>query len=522
MKRARIWLITLASVLLSFGARAEITRYAVIAGNDVGSPGEPALRYAESDAQKVLEVLRTLGEFRAENLVLLQGRGGSELQRALISLNARIRAENSAGRDSVLFVYYSGHADASGLHTGAEPLELGLLQRLVEGSPAAFRVLVLDACRSGSLTRVKGAQKIAPFPLLLDAELSGEGLALLTSSAADEDAQESDELRGSFFTHYLVSGLRGAADRNGDGSVSVEEAYGYAYQHTLRASSQTFYGTQHPTFRFDLKGKGAVPLTWIAGRGAVGAQMAFPPGHSYLLFARDEQGPVVAEVGEHDLRRLLALEPGRYFVRGRASDHLLEGSIELGPGQTVALQESQLSPVEYARLARKGGTYRSSAHGPWIGYRLRSPLWSGASFCQGLSAGYSVVLPQLSLGAGLGACRSAFENDVLRARQDELSIDLSAAHAWDFTRLSVSFGGVAGVSWLRERFETRGRAPGRDSLAVALGALLGAAWPMDDGYYLFAESLGQVLFFEQRRSAASDATLTKPALRLTIGAGKHF
>lgn len=522
MRRVWIWLTALAGVLFSLGAHAEITRYALVAGNNLGGARDPTLRYAESDAQKVTEVLRHLGEVRPENLVLLQGRGGSELQRVLIALNARIRAENSAGRDSVLFVYYSGHADVERLHTGEDPLELGLLQRLVEGSPAAFRVLVLDACRSGSLTRVKGAQKIPPFPVLLDAELSGEGLALLTSSTSDEDAQESDELRGSFFTHYLVSGLRGAADRNGDGSVSVEEAYGYAYQHTLRASSQTLYGTQHPTFRFDLKGKGALPLTWVAARDAASAQMAFPPGHAFLLFARDEQGPVVAEVGEHDLRRLLALEPGRYFVRGRASDHLLEGSIELGPGQTVALQESQLSPVEYARLARKGGTDRDSAHGPWVGYRLRSPLWAHASFCQGVGAGYSIALPQLSLGVGLGACWSTFKNDVLRADADEYSADFSASHVWDFSRLSVSFGGVAGASWLRESFETRGRAPGRDSLGIALGALLGAAWERDDGYYLFTEALGQVLFFEQRRSASSDATVAQPALRLTLGAGKHF
>jgi hypothetical protein len=250
--------------------------------------------------------------------------------------------------------------------------------------------------------------------------------------------------------------------------------------------------------------------------------MAFPPGHAYLLFARDQHGPVVAEVGEHDQRRLLALEPGRYFVRGRASDHLLEGLIELGPGQTVALQESQLSPVEYARLARKGGTERESAHGPWIGYRLRSPLWSDASFCQGLGAGYSIALPQLSLGVGLGAGLATFENDELRARADELSFDFAASHVRDFSRLGVSFGGVAGASWLRERFETRGRAPGRDSLAITLGALLGAAWELEHGYYLFTEALGQVLFFAQRRSAVSDATLAKPALRLTLGAGKHF
>jgi hypothetical protein len=522
VRHRRGWLMGLALCALAPTARAEITRYAVIVGNDSGAAGEVPLRYAETDARKIFEVLSALGDFKPENAVLLQGRGGGELARVLISMNARIRAESGGGRDSVLLVYYSGHADAEALHPGPEILELGLLQRLVQGSSADFRILVLDACRSGALTRVKGAQRTAPFPVLLDAELSGEGLALLTSSASDEDAQESDALRGSFFTHYLVSGLRGAADRNGDGSVSVEEAYAYAYLHTIRASSQTLYGTQHPTFRFDLKGKGAVPLTWVSPRSGQGGQMVLPTGHAYLLFAGDEQGPVVAEVGEHDTQRLLALEPGSYFVRGRASDHLLEGRVELGPGQTLRLQESQLRPVEYARLARKGGTERASSHGPWLGYQLRSPLWSDSSPCQGLRAGYAMDLQQLSLRTGLGACRSSFGNDVLSARADEIGIDLSAAHVWDFSAVSLSFGGAAGASWLRQRFETRGRAPARDSLGLSVGALVSASFELTRGFHLFAEPLGQVLFFEQRRSDGSEGSTAQPALRLTLGAGKQF
>lgn len=521
MRTARALLFVLAACLLAPSAGASVTRYAVIAGNDAGAAGEVTLRYAQSDAQKVYDVLRGVGEFLPENMVLLQGRGGSELSRVLISLNARIRAESSAGRDSILFVYYSGHADASALHTGAELLELGLLERLVQGSPADFRVLVLDACRSGSLTRVKGAQKAPLFPVRLEPELSGEGLALLASSTSDEDAQESDSLKGSFFTHYFVSGLRGAADRNGDGSVSLEEAYGHAYQHTLRASSQTLYGTQHPTFRFDLKGKGAVPLTRVSPR-AGGGQMVFPPGHAYLLFAGDEQGPVVAEVGEHDARRRLALEPGAYFVRGRARDHLLEGQVQLAPGQTLELEESQLRPVEYARLARKGGTERRLSHGPWLAYQFRSALWSGATGCHGLRGGYALALPQLSLSAGLGACRSTFENDVLSAHADELGIDLSASHVWDISSLSVSFGGQAAASWLRQRFTTPGVAPGRDSLGLGLGALVAASAEVSHGYYLLGEALGQVLFFEQRRAGDADSMLAQPAFRMTLGGGKHF
>jgi caspase domain-containing protein len=522
VRHAPLWSLSLAVVLLAMTVRAEITRYAVIVGNDSGSAGEVALRYAQADAQKVFDVLGSLGDFRRENMVLLQGRGGSELARVLISMNARIRSESSAGRDAVLFVYYSGHADAQQLHLGEDALELGLVQRLVQGSSADFRILVVDACRSGALTRVKGGHAVAPFPLALEAELSGEGLALLASSAADEDAQESDELRSSFFTHYFVSGLRGAADRNGDGSVSVEEAYAHAYQNTLRASSQTLYGVQHPTFRFDLKGRGALPLTWVGRRDGSVGRMAFPPGRAYLLFARDESGPVVAEVGQHDAQRVLALEAGRYFVRGRASDHLLEGTVEMGPGQTLQLEESELSSVEYARLARKGGSPRARAHGPWLGYQMRTPLWARASFCHGLRGGYAVDLPQMSLSLSASACRSRFENEVLDASADELGLDASMAHVWDTSAFSISAGGVVGVSWLRESFQTLGRAPDRDSLALSAGALLGIESELTEGWYLLAQALGQVSFFEQRASDGAGRAQATPTLRLTLGAGKRF
>jgi uncharacterized caspase-like protein len=59
------------------------------------------------------------------------------------------------------------------------------------------------------------------------------GYAFLTSSSPDEVAQESDHIGASFFTHYLVSGLRGAADVTGEGKVTLNEAYQFAFNETL-------------------------------------------------------------------------------------------------------------------------------------------------------------------------------------------------------------------------------------------------------------------------------------------------
>src|SRR5204863_443943 len=142
---------------------------------------------------------------------------------------------------------------------GTTSLELRELEQLVRGSAASFRLLILDACRSGALTRVKGGTPIPPFEIQLGERVAGEGAVFLTSSSASEDSQESDEIKGSFFTHALVSGLLGAADANSDGRVTLDETYRYAYDATLRASSRSLAGVQHPTFEYDVRGMGAGP-----------------------------------------------------------------------------------------------------------------------------------------------------------------------------------------------------------------------------------------------------------------------
>lgn len=531
IQRLTLWALSMVLVASTPGiAWADVERYALVVGNDVGAPGEERLRYAESDARKVASVLESLGDFPPENLVLLLGRGAAEVQRVMIALNARIRAESSGSRDAVLFVYYSGHADARALHLGSETLEITLLRRLVQGSAADFRLLLLDACRSGALTRVKGANPIAPFEIRVDERLSSEGVAFLTSSTADEDAQESDELRGSFFTHYFVSGLRGAADKNDDGAVALEEAYDYAYQHTLRASSRTLHGLQHPTFQFDLKGRGGTPLTWVHRRGARSALLLVPPGHTYLLFAGDAGGPVVAEIDVNDARRQIALEPGRYFARARGKDHLLEGPLEIAAGQPFLLPAAELERVDYARLARKGGSQRTHAHGLWLGYELRSPFWDGSGYCHGARAGYTLDLPVVSLGAGVGACRATYENAALTARADELALHLGVRRVVDFSWVGLAVGVDAGIAWLHQSFDTLGSAPERDSLAVHFGAVLGATAELPDGFYLLAELAGQLHVFKASDGARPDADAASAGEELTavfawrplFGAGKRF
>ncbi|MGZ3442152.1 MAG: caspase family protein, partial [Polyangia bacterium] len=243
-------------------ALAEPNRFALVIGANAGDADEVTLRYAESDADRVAGVLRTLGGFAPENVVVLDDQRASEVRRALISLNARVRALSG---ESLMVVYYSGHADADALHLGGTRLPMNELRDLVTGSAASARVLVLDACRSGTITRVKGGTRGPAFEIDVGFPVGAEGVAMLSSSAAGESSQESDALGASFFTHALVSALLGAGDTNHDGVVTLGEAYAYAKERTLAATSRTVVGPQHPTFRLDLGGREDLVLTRPGG-----------------------------------------------------------------------------------------------------------------------------------------------------------------------------------------------------------------------------------------------------------------
>ncbi len=504
-------------------ARAEVQRFAVIVGSNQGRSGDTPLRYAENDATKVYNVLRDLGGFRPANMVLLKSENPAEFRSTLITINDRIRSVSALpGTDTLLFVYYSGHADASALHLGPDVLPIAELSQLVRGSAAKFRLLVVDACRSGALTRVKGGRIIPPFAITRDSSLPGEGLAFLTASSANEDAQESDEIKGSFFTHALVSGLMGAADRDKNGVVVLEEAYRHAYDATVRLSSRTFAGMQHPTFHFDFRGQDALVLTRLAGAGAR-STLIFPKDIGFLVMQDNADGAVVAEVGPRDNARSLSLRPGRYFLRGRASDVLLEGAVTLHAGGAQTIDTGTMKRVEYARLVRKGEGARSFAHGVELGAAARTRVANAETPCFGAALGYRFELEHLGMLARLGACTSSMDNVTLSATTNEYDLTLVAQHAWDLPVVTLGLGLGGGAALVTQSFETRGVAPGRTGTTPLLVVAGNASVDLGSGFYASLDLRGETHFIKLQRTSRSDPELDVSfAARGTLGLGHYF
>ena len=521
----KIWRILIVILLMSWSvhASADAARFAVILGNNQGDRGEVELKYAQSEAEQLYRTLKDVGHFPAENMLLLQGEQADTIQRALIHMNDRVRAHvTGANNQTSLFVYYSGHADGGALHTSGSRLAIVALEQLVRSSAAGFRVLVVDACRSGALTRVKGGSPAPPF--LIEAEIppSAEGVAFLTSSALREDAQESDALQGSFFTHYFRTGLLGPADEDADQRVTLDEAYHYAYSNTLRATSRSSGGLQHPTYSYELKGRGKLVLSYL-GTSRERAKLVVPKGRDYLFFSGHAEGEVSAEVPRLAQQRGLSLPPGKYYVRARADDYLLEGTIIAEAGQTATVSDAQLKRVDFARVVRKGGVERRFAHGPEVAYDFSTALPNRQGLCHGAAVGYALVTSRLTVVPRLSLCQAGYENEFLRAVVHQWSFEVEGSGAWDFSRLSLQVGGVAGASIHTQSFTTSGQAPMRTSAGMHAGAMLGLALDLGKGFYLFEKSFGLAHFLPILNSQTQKESLqSQGAFRQLIGAGKYW
>ena len=261
-------------------------RVAIVASAE-RAEGQAPLRYAGRDADRMEAVLRDLGGF--DRIERLRDPRPQALRAALDSV------EQAAAHDPGLqmIFYYSGHADERGLLIGAERFSFDELRARLEGSRAAVRVALIDACYAGTMVQTKGGAQAPGYALDLVAPTRVRGAAIIAAGTATELAQESGEIEGSYFTHHLLSALRGAGDRDGDGVVTLAETYQYAYSHTLAATLPSVFGPQHPSYEYRLAGTGELPLTRL-GRGH--QALTFPPGDARTYLVSTSGAEVVAEV----------------------------------------------------------------------------------------------------------------------------------------------------------------------------------------------------------------------------------
>ena len=157
MTRARA--LCAAALLAALPALAEARRFALVVGDANGGAGTRPLRYAERDARRMHAILTRLGGVRPEDARLLTSASAAEVRAALADLSARAGQAKARGDETVLLVYYSGHAKDGDLRLGDSGMPLArAARRFAQARPADVRIGLLDSCQSGAITRSKGVR----------------------------------------------------------------------------------------------------------------------------------------------------------------------------------------------------------------------------------------------------------------------------------------------------------------------------------------------------------------------------
>jgi hypothetical protein len=221
----------------------------IIATDEYRDPKLRQLRAPSHDAEQLADVLAdvAIGNFEVDVC----------LNEPEYKLRRRLAAFfGSRVRDELLLIHFSCHgikdddgalyfatADTEVDHLDSTAIASEFVNRQMDRSRSRRIALFLDCCYSGAFSGRAGARGGEGVDLAQRFE--GRGQVVITASNAMEYAFEGDELTGqgspSVFTSALVEGLKtGAADRDGDGRISIDEIYDYVYDEVRDATpSQT-------------------------------------------------------------------------------------------------------------------------------------------------------------------------------------------------------------------------------------------------------------------------------------------
>jgi len=324
--------------------------YAVVIGISAykNLPETAQLAYPNRDAEDVYAALISPegGQFPAENVHKLIN------ERATVA-NIRHEIEEwlpqvTQDNDRVL-IYYAGHGFVSGgkgwlapydvdihnIPTTAYPMDS--LGSYVGGKiKGKWKVLITDSCHSGAITPETDRKQVNDT--LLDLQKS---LFSLTASRDREQSFESDKWGGGhgIFTYYVVKGLEGEADTNGDGIVDADELAEYVHTNVRLATG----GAQNPTSErgsFDPN----MVLAYNASRIKGPALLAPQYGNLIIEANMDNtevfvDGKSAGVVNKGTALRLPGISPGAHTVKGVHMGYEPDGPREeqVYPGQDTTV-----------------------------------------------------------------------------------------------------------------------------------------------------------------------------------------
>jgi hypothetical protein len=232
----------------------------------------PSIKYATNDAREFYRYLTEVNKIPKDHVWLFLDEEAT-LDKIRSTLATSLR--RSAGKDDTVIIFLAGHgatekdttspdgdglekyilphnADPKDLYTTALPM--GEIARIFQRISSERLVFISDTCYSGASggrTIPVVGTRMNVSGAFLERLSQGKGRVILTASDANEVSVEKDELKHGVFTYYLLEGLRGKADFDKDGVITVDEVYRYVSIKVPQATGQD----QHPVKKGEVTGE---------------------------------------------------------------------------------------------------------------------------------------------------------------------------------------------------------------------------------------------------------------------------
>lgn len=173
-----------------------------------------------SNLSKPEQDAKVMAEFYkkgTDNIITITGKyaTGAQIIRSL-----RDQFSRATAGDKIVF-YFSGHGYRGGLcpydmrHDGIGIPYVEIINAMTD-SKATDKFIFADACNSGAFRQDNVVQQLQPGNIFM-----------FLSSRDNESSMESPFLANGYFTKYLLRGLRGGADKNGDRKITASELFKY-------------------------------------------------------------------------------------------------------------------------------------------------------------------------------------------------------------------------------------------------------------------------------------------------------
>jgi len=216
-------------------------RVGLVIGNNYPN-SDKELRFAVADALAMKEVLLNKDICGFDEVIDLVNRTSKE---ALVEVEKILKRVDS----NLVFIYFSGHGkkdfenDLCLLFNDTEEdallatsLTFEFINKCRRYPSRKSVIIVLDCCYSGAAGTRDTSDVIEALK-----KHSGSGTIILTSTGltGSPAAREEEKFGHGVFTNYLIEGLeKGYADK-GNGYISIEELYDYAFEKTKSEGYQS-------------------------------------------------------------------------------------------------------------------------------------------------------------------------------------------------------------------------------------------------------------------------------------------